>query len=118
MIHDSLEVKEVVVGTGERRRRSIVGRSHEEAKRQRHHRAEILTALKADVVRVDPHAAEHSKRACELVASGRYGRYLTRRPGGRLAIDADAVRAAERLDGKYVLLTNDHVLTPEDVGLG
>jgi transposase len=108
----------VVVGTGERRRRYIVCRNQEEAKRQRHHRAEILTALKAEVARLDPNAAAHSKRACELVASARYGPYLTRGPGGRLAIDADAVRAAERLDGKYVLLTNDDTLTPEDVGLG
>jgi transposase len=28
------------------------------------------------------------------------------------------VRAAERMDGKYVLLTNDDTLTAEDVGLG
>ena len=118
VIHDTLEAKEVVVGTGERRRRYIVCRNQAEAKRQRHHRAEILTALKAEVARLDPNAAAHSKRACELVASARYDRYLTRGPGGRLAIDADAVRAAERLDGKYVLLTNDDTLTPEDVGLG
>ena len=63
-------------------------------------------------------APVHSKRACELVASTRYGRYLTRGPGGRLALDPEAIRAAERLDGKYVLLTNDDTLTPEDVGLG
>jgi Transposase DDE domain len=57
-------------------------------------------------------------RACELVASARYGRYLSRGPGGRLALDPVAVRRAERMDGKYVLLTNDDTLTPEDVGLG
>ena len=65
-----------------------------------------------------PTPPAHSKRACELVASARYGRYLTRGPGGRLALDPDAVRAAARMDGKYVLLTNDDTLTPEDVGLG
>ena len=48
----------------------------------------------------------------------RYGRYLSRGPGGRLAIDAAAVRRAARMDGKYVLLTNDDTLSPEDVGLG
>jgi transposase len=118
VINDTLEVKEVVVGTGERRRRYLVCRNQEEAERQRHHREEILTALKAELARLDPDAAEHSKRACELVASARYGRYLTRGPGGRLTLDTQAVRAAERLDGKYVLLTNDDTLTPEDVGLG
>lgn len=114
----TLEVKEVVIGEGERRRRYIVCRNQDEAERQRHHRDEILTALKADLARLDPEAPEHSKRACELVASARYGRYLTRGPGGRLALDPEAIRAAERLDGKYVLLTNDDTLTPEDVGLG
>ena len=53
----------------------------------------------------------------ELVASA-YSRYLSRGPGGRLAIDAAAVRRAARMDGKYVLLTNDDTLSPEDVGLG
>lgn len=117
-VTDTLEVKEVVIGEGERRRRYIVCRNHAEAERQRHHRDEILTALKAELGRLDPEAPAHSKRACELVASTRYGRYLTRGPEGRLALDPEAIRAAERLDGKYVLLTNDDTLTPEDVGLG
>jgi len=117
-VTDSLEVKEVVVGEGERRRRYIVCRNLQEAERQRNHRETLLTALKEELARLDPRAPEHSKRACELVASPRYGRYLARGPGGRLAIDAEAVRAAERMDGKYVLLTNDDTLTPEDIGLG
>ena len=118
VVNDTVEVKEVVVGTGERRRRYIVCRNQHEAERQRHHREEIVAALKEELAQLDPHAAAHSKRACELVASARYGRYLTRGPGGRLALDPEAVRAAERLDGKYVLLTNDDTLTPDDVALG
>jgi transposase len=118
VVNDTLEVKEVVVGTGARRRRYIVCRNQEEAERQRRHREEILTALKAELARLDPRATTHSKRACELVASQRSGRYLVRGPGGRLAIDAAAVRAAARMDGKHVLLTNDDTLTPEDVGRG
>lgn len=118
VVNDHLQVKEVVVGDGERRRRYIVCRNEREAERQRRHREEILAALKAELARLDPKAAQHSKRACELVASQRYGRYLVRGPGGRLAINAEAVRAAERMDGKYVLLTNDDTLTAEDVGLG
>jgi hypothetical protein len=117
-LNDQLEVKEVVVGDGARRRRYIVCRILEEADRQRQHRQELLAALRQELDRLDPQASEHSKRACELVASMRYGRYLARGPGGRLAIDSAAVRRAERMDGKYVLLTNDTTLTPEDVGLG
>jgi Transposase DDE domain len=117
-VNAHLEVKEVVVGEGARRRRYIVCRNQEEAERQRHHRQEVLAALRQELVRLDPQAPEHTKRACELVASQRYGRYLTRGPGGRLTIDPEAVKRAERMDGKYVLLTNDATLTPEDVGLG
>jgi hypothetical protein len=117
-VNDHLEVKEVIVGDGARRRRYIVCRNLEEAKRQRQHRGEILAALRQELDHLDPQAPEHSKRACELVASARYGRYLARGPGGRLAIDAAVVRRVARMDGKYVLLTNDDTLTPEDVGLG
>jgi hypothetical protein len=117
-VNDHLEIKEVLVGDGARRRRYLVCRNLEEAKRQRQHREEILAALRQELARLNPAAPEHTKRACELVASKRYGRYLSRGSGGRLAIDAVAVRRAARMDGKYVLLTNDDTLTPEDVGLG
>lgn len=117
-VSDSLEVKEVVVGEGERRRRYIVCRNLQEAERQRRQREAVLATLKQELARLDPQAPEHAKRACELVASKRYGRYLTRGPAGRLALDPEAVKRAERMDGKYVLLTNDDTLTPEDVGRG
>ena len=117
-VHGSLEVKEVVVGEGERRRRSIVCRNLLEAARQRQHREEVLAAVRQELARLDPQAPDHTKRACALVASKRYGRYLSRGPGGQLAIDAEAGRRAARMDGKYVLLTNDDTLSPEDVGLG
>lgn len=116
-VTDSLEVKEVVVGEGERRRRYIVCRNLQEVERQRAHREEILAELQREIERLDPHTPEHTKRACELLAARRYGRYLTR-TGGRLLINAEAVQQAERMDGKYVLLTNDDTLTPEDVGQG
>jgi transposase len=33
-------------------------------------------------------------------------------------MDAEAVRRAARMDGTYVLLTNDDTLSPDEVGLG
>jgi hypothetical protein len=110
LVKDQLEVKAVMVGDGARQHRSMVCRNREEAERQRHHRQ--------DLDRLDPQVPEHTKRACELVASKRYGRSLARGPSGRLAINTVAVRRAERMDGNDVLLTNDATLTPEDVGLG
>jgi hypothetical protein len=107
-----------LLGEGERRRRYLVCRNRQQAVRQRQPRAQLLAELRQELARLDPEAPAHTKRACELVASPRDGRYLSRGLGGRLAIDAEAIRRAERMDGKYVLLTNDDTLTPEDVGLG
>jgi hypothetical protein len=68
-VTESLEVKEVTVGEGERRRRYLVCRNCQEADRQRQHRAQRLAELRQELARLDPEAPAHTKRACELVAS-------------------------------------------------
>jgi transposase len=60
----------------------------------------------------------HSKRVCQLRASRRYGRYLRLTKGGLLRLDAAKRRAAEQLDGKVVVHSNDDSLTPADLALG
>src|SRR3990172_6403245 len=55
-VHASLEVKEVVVGAGERRRRYLVCRNLQEAERQRQHREALLAELRAELARLDPAA--------------------------------------------------------------
>ena len=61
---------------------------------------------------------EHNKRVCELRASGRYGRYLRLTRTGRAVIDRAKVKAAERMDGKFVVHSNDDTLSGEDMALG
>ena len=46
-----------------------------------------------------------------------YGRYLKQTPAG-LAIDRQAITAAERLDGKFVVHSNDDTLSAIDMALG
>jgi len=113
----NLQVKEVVVGDGERQRRYVVCFNGEEAKRQQAHREQILVELEAGLPELTGEGA-HSKRACALRASERYGQYLTQDRHGRLAIDPAKVRQAERRDGKFVVHSNDDTLTPEDLALG
>ena len=48
----------------------------------------------------------------------RYGKYLRVTSAGRLAIDRAKVKAAERLDGKFVVHSNDDTLSAEDIALG
>lgn len=54
---------------------------------------------------------------CALRASGRYGRYLKDTAAG-LVLDRQALKAAERFDGKFVVHGNDDTLSAEDMALG
>src|SRR4029450_3767365 len=118
-VADNLRVKEVVVGEGERRHRYVVGHNPQEEKRQRAHRRQILRELEAELASLKHIRGEsHSKRVCQLRASRRYGRYLRLTQGGLLRIDAAKRRAAEQMDGKFVVHSNDDSLTPADLALG
>ena len=119
-VRDNLRVKEVVVGDGERRRRYVVCFNPEEATRQQTHRETLLDLLQAELAALDKAPADpgHSKRACELVASHRFGRYLRQRPRGGLRLDRAAVAREAKLDGKWVVTSNDDTLTAEDLALG
>jgi hypothetical protein len=97
----NLEVKEVWVGRGERRRRYIVCFNPEEAQRQRLHRAAVLEALQAELGLLAERDADHPKAACQLMASRRFARYLSADAAGRPQLDPAKVKAAERLDGMY-----------------
>jgi hypothetical protein len=118
-VADNLRVKEVLVGEGERRRRYVVCHNPQEEKRQRAHRRQVLWELECELSSLQQMRGEsHSKRVCQLRASRRYGRYLRLTKGGLLRIDAAKRRAAEQLDGKFVVHSNDDSLTPADLALG
>jgi hypothetical protein len=116
---DNLRVKEVVIGDGERGRRYIVCHNPQEAERERLHRTALLTELEAQLasLREGPGAGQ-SKRACALLNSVRFGRYLKRSATGHPVLDPAKVKAEARLDGKFVVTSNDDTLSPEDLALG
>jgi hypothetical protein len=113
-ITPELEAKEVIVGDGERRRRYVLCLNREEAARQQHRRRQLLEQLQAELVAL---GSDHPKAACRLLASRRFGPYLGQDPQGRPFVDPDKVRAAERLDGKFVLTSNDDTLSVTDIAL-
>jgi hypothetical protein len=118
-VSETLQVKEVMVGQGERRRRYVVCHNPQEAERQRRHREQVLVELAAELESLrEQRAPAHSKRVCALRASGRYGRYVRLSKTGKPAIDAAKLKAAERLDGKFVVHSNDDTLSAEDMALG
>jgi Transposase DDE domain len=117
-VADNLQVKEVVVGDGERRKRYVLCLNPEAAERERAHREQVLAELSAELNLLRERDADHPKAACELLASRRYGRYLTTDYTGRPRLDAAKVKAAEKFDGKFVVITNDDTLSAEDIALG
>ena len=116
-VANNLQVKEVWVGDGERRKRYVLCFNPEEAERQRQHRAQVLAELDAELAALDRGEDDHPKAACALTASRRYGRYLSADWRGRPTLDAAKVKAAEKFDGKFVVITNDDTLSAEDVAL-
>jgi hypothetical protein len=118
-VAENLQVKEVVVGDGERRHRYVVCYNPQEAERQARHRAEVLAELAAELDCLhDKTDGSHSKRVCELRASGRYGRYIRLTQNDHPRIDQANVQALARLDGKFVVHSNDDTLSAADLALG
>ena len=118
-VKDNLEVKEVIVGQGERRRRFALVHNPEEAKKDKATRKKTLQKIEEALLALgDQRGKIHKKAVCALLAHRTLGRYLRQLKNGALKIDQTKVKAEERLDGKYFLSTSDDSLTPEDVALG
>ena len=114
---DNLQVKEVWVG---RRAAAALrgllqprgGRAPAPAPGPSSRRSRPSSCSWPNVTTIIPEAA------CHLLASRRFARYLTTDAAGRPRLDPAKVKAAERLDGKFVVTTNDDSLTAEDAALG
>ena len=119
-VRDNLEVKEVSVENDPRR--FVVVNNPQEAKRSQALRGKLLGRLEAEVERLNTSLAKrdgrHSKAVCALKSHRSMGRYVKELKSGELRIDRAAVKAEERLDGKYLLSTTDPTLSTEDVALG
>ena len=119
VVADNLQVKEVTVGDGERRRRYVVCFNPQEAARQRKHREEVIAELEAELASLQDIGRDgHTKRVCALHASPRYGRYLKQTRAGRLMLEPRAIAAASRREGKFVVHSNDDTLKAADMALG
>lgn len=119
-VAENLEIKEVTIGAGEVRRRYVVCFNPQEARRKKAHREKVLAELRELLPRLKREGKDgaHSKTVCRLRASQRYGSYLGLDEDGRLRIDPKKVKGAARLDGKFVVHSNDDTLSAEDMALG
>jgi hypothetical protein len=112
-VRENLRVKEVWIGQGETRRRYVVCFNPQEAERQKKHRAELLLELERELSTL----RAHPKRACRLLSSRRFGPYLRRLKTGQLRLNKRAIKEREDHDGLWVIHSNDHELSAEDLAL-
>jgi transposase len=116
-VADNLQVKEVKLDdAGDR---FVICFNPDAAERDKHIREQLIARLTEKINGSD--ALSKTKRA-ELrgVISTKPGwnRFLRVTPGGLLRVDQAAVKAEERLDGKYLLRCSDPKLSPEDIAVG
>jgi transposase len=116
----NLRVKEITVGDGERRQRYVVCFNPVEAERQKSHRKKILDLLAGELktLRKPERGKPHSKRTCDLLTTPRFEGYLRQTKRGLIKIDMAAVHREAKLDGKWVITSNDDTLSAEDLALG
>jgi DDE family transposase len=117
VVEEGLEVKQVWVGEGETRRRFVVARNHDEARRDKHRREHALARLAEELEALDRKQGEARTLAeAELLTHPTLKRYLTRRHG-RLVIDRAKAKDEEHLDGKFLISSSDDDLTPAEMAL-
>ncbi len=118
-IRENLEIKEVIVGDGERRRRFILVHNPEEAKKDKATRERILKKIDEALKSIGEQKGKcHKKAVCSLLSHRTMGRYLRQLKTGLIRIDKGKIKEETHLDGKYIISTSDDTLTPEDVVLG
>src|SRR5262249_58404837 len=95
-----------------------VGNTRAGAAGEQAHGARLLEVVQAELAALDVRQADPPKKACELMASRRFGRYLRMDARGRLSLDTTKVTAEAKYDGKFVVTTNDDTLDAAEVALG
>ncbi|MDA8184425.1 MAG: IS1634 family transposase [Actinomycetota bacterium] len=114
----NLEVKEVVVGDGERRQRFVVCFNPEGAARDQQVRANLVAYLETQIAGTDEwSASRRDELAGRLRTTPALWRLVRRLQDGRFRIDKAAIARETKLDGKWLLRTSDDSLTPTDLAL-
>lgn len=113
----NLQVKEVKLDdTGDR---FIICYNPDEAERDKHVREHLLARLTGKITGSDElSATKRAELRGQISTQPGLNRFLRVTPGGLLRVDHAAIKAEQRLDGKYLLRCSDPKLTPEDIALG
>ena len=114
----NLEVKEVIVGDGERRQRFVVCHNPEAEERDRQVRANLVAYLETQIAGTDEWTkSKRDELAGRLRTTPALWRLVRRLADGRFRIDRAAIAREEKLDGTWLLRTSDDSLTPTDLAV-
>lgn len=113
-VKDSLWVKEKILGDEARKMRYILCYNPKQAKRDQERRKRALTAIEEEL----SHSQGLNKSKAKLLTHRTYGRYLKLSKNGKIGLDKAKLRAEARLDGKYILSTNDFSLPAVEIAQG
>jgi transposase len=116
-IRDNMQVKEVKIDdAGDR---FVICYNPEQAQRDQHGRADLVNRLTARIDASDTlSATKRAELRGQISTKPGLNRFLRVTAGGLLRIDHAAVKAEQRLDGKYLLRCSDPKLSPEDIAIG
>jgi len=119
-VRENLRVKEVSVQHGSEVRRFVIVYNPQQAERDRAQRAALTLEAERQIEALNKRRrnARRAQAVSTLKSHPAYGRYVRELKSGALRLDRSAIRAEERLDGKYLLSTTDPSLSAEDVALG
>ena len=94
---DNLQVKEIIVGDGERRNRYILCYNPVEAEKAKHDREKIICDLKVELDSIRQLQGEaHTKAMCALRSHKLYGKYVKQLANGTLKLNQAAIQDAGR----------------------
>jgi hypothetical protein len=116
-VRDNMLVKEVKIDdAGDR---FVICYNPDQATRDQAIRDDLITRLTEKITGTDGlPAAERAELRARIATTPALNRYLRLTETGLLRIDRAAVKAEQRLDGKYLLRSSDPTLSAEDIAVG
>jgi hypothetical protein len=116
-VADNMMVKEVKIDdAGDR---FVICLNPDQATRDQAIRDDLVTRLTEKITDTDRlSATKRAELRGQISTKPGLNRFLRVTPGGLLRIDHAAVKAEQRLDGKYLLRCSDPKLSPEDIAVG
>ena len=113
-VKDNLHLKEATVKEEVRKLRYILCYNPQEARRDKRRREEAVSFIEAELY----HSQGLTKSKAKLLSHKLYGRYLKLSKNGKVRIDKAKLITEARVDGKYILCTNDFSLPASEIAQG